>query len=215
VFKRGGGPMLDMGPYYVTQLVNLLGPVRRVTSVTTNEIPVREVTMGPLAGSVISIEVPTTFNGVLEFESGANISFTTSWDVHKHSRPHFELYGEEGSVIAPDPNFFGGALRFSERDGDWRDWDVAAHPFSASNHINGIGERVADYRMIGVVDMAAAIREGRPHRANGDLALHVIEVLDGLTRSSVEGRHVEIESRCERPDPVPLGRGEEVFSTRH
>ena len=95
VFKKGGGPMLDMGPYYVTQLVNLLGPVARVTAVASNELPVREVVTGPLKGSVIRIEVPATINGVMEFVGGANIAITTSWEVQKHSRSPFELYGAD------------------------------------------------------------------------------------------------------------------------
>ena len=211
IFKKGGGPMLDMGPYYVTQLVNLLGPVARVTAGASNELPVREVMTGPLKGSVIRIEVPATINGVMEFVSGANIAITTSWEVHKHSRPPFELYGADGTLIAPDPNFFGGTPRFSIEGGEWQDVDIADHPFGIANHTIGSGERVADYRIVGVIDMAAALREGRPHRASGDLALHVLEVLESFGRSSLEGRHVVLSTRCERPAAVPLGQGEEVF----
>jgi predicted dehydrogenase len=212
VFKKGGGPMLDMGPYYVTQLVNLLGPVARVTAVASNELPVREVVTGPLKGSVIRIEVPATINGVLEFVSGANIAITTSWEVQKHSRPPFELYGAGGTLIAPDPNFFGGTPRFATEGGDWQELAIADHPFGIVNHTIGSGERVADYRIVGVIDMAAALREGRPHRASGELALHVLEVLESFGRSSVEGRHVVLSTRCARPAAVPLGEDEAVFA---
>jgi len=211
LFKKGGGPMLDMGPYYVTQLVNLLGPVARVTAVTSNQMPVREVMTGPLKGSIIRMEVPATFNSVMQFESGANLAITTSWEVHKHTRPPFELYGTEGSLIVPDPNFFGGLPRFTREDGEWQELQIDEHPFGKPTRTAGNGERVADYRMVGVIDMAAAIRENRPHRASGDLALHVLEVLESFGRSSDEGRHVAMTTRCERPAPVPLGEGEEVF----
>jgi predicted dehydrogenase len=148
---------------------------------------------------------------VMEFVSGANIAITTSWEVHKHSRPPFELYGAEGTLIGPDPNFFGGTPRVSLAGGDWHDVASADHPFGAPNHTTGSGERVADYRGVGVIDMAVALREGRPHRASGELALHVLEVLESFERSSLEGRHVVMSTRCERPEAVPRGEGEEVF----
>jgi predicted dehydrogenase len=210
-FKRGGGPIHDIGPYYVTQLVNLLGPVTRVTAQTSTASPTRTVTSEPRRGQMIEVEVPTTVNGVLSFASGANVSLTTSWDVWQHRRLPFELYGSEGSMLMPDPNFFGGTPEVTERDSDWRELDIWAHPFRTPNRTLRSGMQVADYRIIGLLDMATALRQGRAHRANGDLALHVLEVLDAFERSSVEGRHVMIETPCERPEPLPLGTGEEVF----
>ena len=210
-FKPGGGPILDIGPYYVTQLINLLGPVKRVAAVTTKGYPTRTVTSEPLAGQVIQVEVPTTVNGALEFANGANISLTASWDVWKNRRIPFEIYGTEGTLLVPDPNFFGGAPQVSAQGGDWQDVDIAAHPFGAPNRPLRDGRLVADYRIIGVLDMAVAIRDGRPHRASGDLALHALEVMESFGRSSAEGRHVVIESLCTRPEPVPLGADEAVF----
>ena len=210
-FKRGGGPIHDIGPYYVTQLVNLLGPVTRVTAQASTASPTRTVTSEPRRGQVIEVEVPTTVNGVLSFASGANVSLTASWDVWKHMRLPFEIYGSEGSMLVPDPNFFGDAPQITERDSDWQELDISAHPFGIPNRTLRSGLQVADYRIIGLLDMAAALHLGRPHRANGDLALHVLEVLDAFERSSVEGRHVMIETPCERPEPLPLGAGDEVF----
>ena len=210
-FKRGGGPIHDIGPYYVTQLVNLLGPVTRVTAQASSASPTRTVTSEPRRGQVIEVEVPTTVNGVLSFASGANVSLTASWDVWKHMRLPFEIYGSEGSMLVPDPNFFGDAPQITERDSDWQELDISAHPFGIPNRTLRSGMQVADYRIIGLLDMAAALHLGRPHRANGDLALHVLEVLDAFERSSVEGRHVMIETPCERPEPLPLGAGDEVF----
>jgi predicted dehydrogenase len=212
-FKAGGGPVLDVGPYYVTQLINLLGPVKRVAAVTTKGYPTRKVTSEPLAGQIIQVEVPTTVNGVLEFESGANISLTASWDVWKNKRIPFEIYGTEGSLLVPDPNFFGGSPQISAEGGDWQDVDISAHPFGVPNRPLRDGRSVADYRIIGALDMAVAIREGRPHRASGDLALHALEVMEAFALSSTEGRHVTIENVCRRPDPVPLGADESVFVT--
>jgi predicted dehydrogenase len=210
-FKRGGGPMLDIGPYYVTQLVNLFGPVTRVAAQTTMGSATRTVTSDPLKGSIIEVEVPTTINGVVSFANGASVTVTTSWDVWSHTRVPFEIYGSEGSMLVPDPNFFGGEPMITERDGDWTPLDISAHPFGKPNRRLNNGTEVADYRIIGLLDMAAAVRANRRHRTSGELAMHVLEVLDAFERSSIEGRHVMIESPCERPEPLPLGNGEEVF----
>jgi predicted dehydrogenase len=210
-YQRGGGPILDVGPYYVTELVNLLGPVKRVTAVATKPSATRTVTSEPLAGQQINVEVSTTVNGVLEFASGANVSLSTSWDVWKHGRAPIEIYGTEGSMLVPDPNFFGGEPQLSRRDGAWEPIDITPHPFGASNRVSRAGKEVADYRIIGLLDMAAAIRAGRKHRASGELALHVLEVLQAFERSSAERQHVTIESSCERPEALPLGTGEDVF----
>jgi predicted dehydrogenase len=212
-YRRGGGPVLDIGPYPVTQLVNLLGPVESVTAQTSRGFATRTVTSEPRRGEVIEVEVPTTVNAALAFANGANVGLLTSWDVWKHAREPIELYGSEGTLLNPDPNFFGGRPRLSERNGAWRDLPIDAHPFGVPNRRTKSGAMVADYRMLGVLDMAQAIREGRPHRANGDLALHVLEVLSALERSSVEGQRIRIETICDRPEPVPLGRDETVFVT--
>jgi predicted dehydrogenase len=210
-YKRGGGPIHDVGPYYVTQLVNLLGPVARVAAQASMASTARTVTSEPRRGQVIEVEVPTTVNGVLSFVSGANVALSASWDVWKHQRLPFEIYGSEGSLLVPDPNFFGGEPRITERDAEWQVLDIAGHPFGIANRTLRSGARVADYRVIGLLDMAAALHQGRPHRANGDLALHVLEVLDAFERSSVEGHHIMIETPCERPEPLPRGAGDEVF----
>jgi predicted dehydrogenase len=210
-FQRGGGPMLDMGPYYVTQLINLLGPVARVTAEATMGSTHRTVSSEPLRGQVIEVEVPTTVNAALRFASGANVALSQSWDVWKHRRLPIEIYGSEGSMLVPDPNFFGGEPLVSERDSEWQTLDISRHPFGAANRRLRSGAEVADYRIVGLLDMAAAIRQDRPHRTGGELALHVLEVLEAIERAAVEGRHVMIESGCPRPEALPLGVGEEVF----
>jgi predicted dehydrogenase len=211
-FKRGGGPIHDIGPYYITQLVNLLGPVTRVTAEAARGFDTRTVGNGPLLGTIIEVEVPTTVNGVLTFASGVTVSVTMSWDVWKHRRVPFEIYGSEGSLLNPDPNFFGGEPMITQRDSDWMPLPIDAHPFGVANRTTRGGLNVADYRIIGLLDMAAALRDGRPHRASGELALHVLEVLDAFHSAAASGRHIRIESTCERPEPLPLGVGEEVFA---
>jgi predicted dehydrogenase len=125
----------------------------------------------------------------------------------------FEIYGSEGSMLVPDPNFFGGEPMVTERDRDWMPLDISVHPFGEPNRYTKEGAHVADYRIVGLLDMAAAVRNNRPHRASGELAMHVLEVLDAFERSSTEGRHVMIETSCKRPEPLPLGKDEEVFKS--
>jgi len=190
-YLAGGGPMLDMGPYYITDLVNLLGPVASVTGVTTRLRDERTITSKPLAGTSIPVEVATHVAGVLKFVSGAAISITMSFDVPKHKHVPIELYGETGSLIVPDPNFFGGAIEFAGAGEDWREIPTR-HTYADGN-----------YRSLGLADMARAIRAERPHRANGDLAFHVLEAMEAFEVSSRSGRAVAIASRPERPNPMP------------
>jgi predicted dehydrogenase len=212
-YKRGGGPVLDMGPYYVTQLINLLGPVHRVAGLATIGNPTRTITSEPLKGQKIQVDVPTTVNGVLEFANGANVSMSASWDVWKHNRTTpIEIYGTEGTLLGVDPNFFGNVPRVCGPDGALRDVDIAAHPFGIANRELRNGTMQADYRMVGLVDMVQAIAQQRTHRANGEMALHVTEVLEALIASSAAGRFIELTTLCERPAPVPLGRDESVFA---
>ena len=190
-YLAGGGPMLDMGPYYVTDLVNLLGPVASVVGVATRTRSERLVTSQPLAGTRIPVEVATHVVGVLTFVSGAAVSMTMSFDVPRHRHFPIELYGEAGSLIVPDPNFFGGKIEIATASEDWREVP-AGHAYADGN-----------YRILGLADMAQAIRTGRPHRASGDLAFHVLEVMEAFRRSSESGAAVEIVSRPERPAPMP------------
>ena len=211
-YKAGGGPVLDMGPYYITQLVNLLGPVKRLAGLATVGSATRTITSEPLNGSVIQVDVPTTVNGVLEFENGANVTLSASWDVWKHNRTSpIEIYGTEGAMLGVDPNFFGGIPKVCAPNGDWNEVHIGAHPFGTPNRELRNGSMAADYRIIGLIDMAMAIRANRPHRASGALALHVLEVLEAFEKSSRTGQFVTLTTRCERPEPVPQGTDEAVF----
>lgn len=210
-YQHGGGPIHDMGPYYVTALVNMLGPVTRVSAEASTPTRERLISSQPFAGQMINVQVPTTVNGTMAFANGANVSLSHSWDVWKHRRVPIEIYGTEGTLIVPDPNFFGGEPMISRRDGEWEKLDISAHPFGAPNRATRLGAEVGDYRIIGLLDMAAGIRANRPHRASGAVAAHVLEVLDAFERSSTEARHITIETVCDRPEQLPKGAGEEVF----
>ncbi len=197
-YKTGGGPMLDMGPYYITDLVNLLGPVARVAGMAPVPRPTRTITSEPRAGALIEVEVPTHVAGTMQFEQGAVVSVTMSFDVAGHRHHPLEVYGTEGSLLVPDPNTFGGALSFMAKGGEWAEVPVAL-PWAVGNH-----------RSLGLADMAAAIRDRRPHRASGALALHVLEVMEAFARSAEDRRVIDIATRPERPRPLaedaPLDR---------
>jgi hypothetical protein len=192
-YLRGGGPMLDMGPYYITDLVNLLGPVASVMGSTARPRAERLVTSEPMKGETIPVEVATHVAGTLEFVNGAVVSIAMSFDVPKHRHTPIEIYGTAGSLIVPDPNRFGGEVALA-RTGD--DWETV--PLT---HGNVEGE----FRSIGVADMAAAILAGRPHRASGALALHVLEAMEAFQTSSDEGRRVSLTTTVERPAMLPPG----------
>jgi len=197
-YLDGGGPMLDMGPYYVTDLVNLLGPVAGVSGTATRLRSERIVTSQPMAGARIPVDVATHVTGTLSFVCGAAVSMTMSFDVPRHRHVPIELYGEKGSLLVPDPNYFGGQVEFATADEDWHEIPTR-HAYADGN-----------YRILGLADMAHAIRSGRPHRASGALAFHALEVMEAIQTSSDEGRAVSILSRPERPAPMPraLGVGE-------
>jgi predicted dehydrogenase len=202
-FKAGGGPILDLGPYYIANLVQLIGPVKRVAALTA--IPAREriITSKPRAGQTITVETPTTIHALLEFESGAVVTFDASWDVWRHNHTPMELYGEEGTLYVPDPNFFGGQVAVSKRDRPVKKLPRWGHPFAVPNRESPDGP-LADYRAAGLADMALAIQEGRPHRCSMEMALHAVEVMTGILKSGETGRFVPMRTRCERPQALDI-----------
>ena len=193
-YLRGGGPMLDMGPYYITDLVQLLGPVASVMGSTARPKSERLVTSQPMKGTLIPVEVATHVAGTLEFESGAVVSIAMSFDVPKHRHLPIEIYGDKGAMLVPDPNKFGGEVQVAKAGGEWEPMPLS------HGHVEG------NFRSIGVADMATAIVANRPHRASGALAFHVLEVMEAFLTSADEGRRVKIQNRVDRPAMLPAGR---------
>lgn len=189
-YDVGGGPVLDMGPYYITEFVNLLGPVAKVIAFDATPSATRTITAKERAGEVIPVHVPTHVAGTLAFRNGALVQVTMSFDVAGHRHVPIELYGTEGTLIVPDPNRFGGQIELKKKGGDWSNLDTT-QPYADGN-----------YRSIGLADMAEAIRENRPHRASGDLALHVLEVMEAFAVSARTGAAITMTTDVERPAPL-------------
>jgi predicted dehydrogenase len=190
-YQPGAGPMFDMGPYYLTALTSLLGPVRRVTGSTRVSFPERVISSEPLRGQVIKVNTPTHIVGVLDFTAGAIGTIVTSFDVWSSELPRMEIYGSKGTLSLPDPNTFGGPVRV--RLAGEQTWTEAAIAHDYTQNSRGLG----------VADMADAIRSGRMHRANGELAYHVLDLMHTIHDASREGRHIDMTSSCERPEPLP------------
>ncbi|MCY3834303.1 MAG: Gfo/Idh/MocA family oxidoreductase [Chloroflexi bacterium] len=191
-YLEGAGPLFDMGPYYLTALVNLMGPVARVSSSAQISFPERIATSEALMGQALPVEVNTHIAGALEFEIGAIATVITSFDIWGHNLPNIEIHGTEGSLSVPDPNRFDGAV--STLKGGAREWNDV--PLTHSTNIG---------RGAGVADMAYAIQSGRPHRASGQLAFHVLDIMCALEESAAQGRHIEIKSVLEQPPALPAG----------
>ena len=192
-YQVGGGPMFDMGPYYLTALVNLIGPIRRVSGSARATFPERTITSKPKEGQKIAVETPTHFAGTVDFQNGAIGTVITSFDVWAHSLPRIEIYGSEGTLSVPDPNTFGGSIRIKVgRESEWRDL-----PFTHGWTENSRG--------LGVADMAHALRSGRTHRASGELTYHVLDTMHAFIDSSNEDRAIKLESTCSRPAAFPTG----------
>ena len=198
-FKPGGGPVLDMGPYYITNLVQLIGPVRSVAATAKAGLASRTIGNGPRLGESLDVTTPTDVQAILLFQNGATVSFGASWDVWAHRHANMELYGEEGSIFIPDPNFFGGTVEVTREGGEAEAVADEGHPFGQVNMNDNSGQGRANYRCAGLADMAQAIEEGRPHRCDIDLAVHVVDVMTGILRAGEGRAWVDMTTTCERP----------------
>ncbi len=207
-FEPGAGPIFDVGVYYVTALVSLLGGVKAVTGMASMGSTHRLVTAeGPMKNKKIKVTTPTNIHSVLEFANGAIITLGASWDVWKHGHPNpIELYGTEGSMLVPDPNFFAGTIQTSKRGGDYVNTDTSTSgaPFGKPNWPWAAGSTPsrANYRMLGVADLIDAARTKREPRCSGRLAAHVVEVMEAILGSAEKRGFVTIKSDVQRPAPV-------------
>ncbi len=191
-YQPGGGPLFDMGPYYLTSLVTMLGPVKSVAASSTISFKERMIGSKPLAGQKIKVRTPTHHCGVLEFAQGAIATVTMSFDVWAHHVPLLEIYGTEGSIQCPDPNHFNGdVLLWTTKKREWTKVPLT--------HNGDTG------RGIGIADMANAIQNRRPHRASGELGLHVVEVMESFQASWKAGKRIALKSKVRQPEAMPAG----------
>ncbi|NAZ38014.1 Gfo/Idh/MocA family protein [Rubellimicrobium sp. CFH 75288] len=214
-FRPGGGPVLDMGPYYVTNLVQLLGPVEAVVAVAKAGFPTRTIGNGPRLGETIAVETPTDVHAILEFRSGATVTLGASWDVRAHRHGPMELYGETGTLFVPDPNWFGGVTELARGPEGAEPLEAGDHPFGRVNFSFPDGRAFANWRGAGLAEMMAAIDEGRPHRCALDLALHVVDVLTGILRAAETRTRVAMRTECERPAPLSAAEAARLLAEAH
>lgn len=193
-YQPGAGPVLDIGPYYVTNLIQLIGPVEKVVALATTTFKERTISSEPRKGEKVPVNTPTNIHALLQFKNGATITMSTSWDIWAHRHANMELYGTDGSLFVPDPNFFGGTVEMAGDDGEIKPVPQSDHPFGIANQ-----DERANYRASGLADMATAIMEDRPHRCSMELALHAVDVMTGILKSGEIGGFVEMSTSCERP----------------
>ncbi len=209
-FLPGGGPVLDLGPYYIANLINLIGPVKRVAALTSMANETRTITSQPRNGEVIPVKTPTNIHALLEFQNGATITLSASWDVWSHRHANMELYGTDGSLYVPDPNFFGGVVEASGRNKDIQPLEAWDHPFGRDNQQSPQGGR-ANYRTAGLADMAVAILEGRDARCSLDRALHGVDVMVSILKSGETGEFVTLSTTCTQPAALGIDEAQALL----
>ena len=203
--KKEGGPVIDMGPYYLTALVNLLGPAKNVLSQCLKNTAIRKIGIGPKKGKRINVKCPTTYFSTIKFKNGTIIRLTLSFDVISHLRNHIELYGEEGSMVVPDPNMFGGSVLLSKKMGsDWKNYKTNKALLGKIN-IRTQSSRAnesptnANYRGAGLAEMIDSIKKRKIHRCNGELSLHVLNIIDAIHKSAKNNKRITIKTNCKKP----------------
>ena len=203
--KKEGGPVIDMGPYYITALVNLLGPAKKVTGTIIQGQKYRTIGIGPKKGKKFKVECPTTYLSTITFKNNSVIRLTLSFDVIAHQRNHIELYGEKGSMIVPDPNMFGGSVLTCNKLGDnWKEFKTTKMPLGRIN-IRTQSSRAnetptnANYRGVGLSEMAYSIENKRKHLCSGEISLHVLDIITSIMKAARSGKIQYIESFCAKP----------------
>ena len=199
-FKPGAGPVFDVGVYYITQLVNLIGPVKQINAISGTATNERTITSQPRYGDKIKVETPTTLMGSLGFQNGAKVQFFCTWDVWKNNHSTIDLYGLDGSMIVPDPNFFSGDLLISQKDSDWGTINNDKMLLGIPNKSDGEGNKKANYRGIGLSEMIDSIAKNRKARCSLELSLHVLEIMDGIIKSAEEKTSYILTTNPEQPD---------------
>jgi len=208
--KKEGGPVIDMGPYYLTALVNLLGPAKEVCGSIMRGVKKRTIGIGPKKGRKFKVKCPTTYLATIVFENKTIIRLTLSFDVIAHQRNHIEFYGNKGSMIVPDPNMFGGSVYVCKKLGEsWKEHKTNKMPLGKIN-IRGKSLRAnespinANYRGVGLSEMAYCIEKKKRHRCNGELSLHVLDIIQSTMKASITGKKQKIKTTCQIPKKFNL-----------
>jgi len=206
-YKKGGGPIIDMGPYFFSMLIHLLGPSKNVRSRGIKVKENRNINNGPRKDEKVEVEIPTSYTFNVEFHSGALIQGFISFDVLNHQRNHMELYGTKGSMIVPDPNMFGGPVTISKELGSaWVEHSAEEMYLGKVNIINHSGRsneapKQSNYRGVGLADMIHAIENNLNHRCSSDLALHVLDLIESTIKAAETGEEITLQTTCKKPEP--------------
>ena len=206
-FSEGGGPVIDMGPYFFTTLVNLLGPAINVRARGKKFSNHRKYQVGSKKGKSFNIEILTSVMFDIEFDNNTIVQGFISFDVENHGRNHMELYGTSGSIIIPDPNMFGGPVLISKELGsEWKEYSVENKYLGKTNIINHSGRsnetpKQSNYRGVGLADMIFSIEKNTKHRCNGELALHVLDIIESTIKAAEIGKQVDLRTTCKKPEP--------------
>lgn len=198
-FKPGGGPILDMGPYYIANLINLIGPVKRVAALSATPRKTRVISSAPRKGQKISVKTPTTYHALLHFANGAAVTLTASWDVYANRHQPIEIYGTEGAIFVPDPNFFGGDVMMAGSDAHLQKVKMWDHPFTPANWKDHDGNAWPNYRAAGLADMAVGILKKRDIRCDIARMAHVVEIMTAIHASGETGKFIDLTTTCTRP----------------
>ncbi len=200
-YQPGGGPVFDLGPYYISNLINLIGPVKRVMAFSSMPQKERKILSEEHFGEKIIVGTPTTIHSVMEFLNGAIITMISSWDVWGDGQTSMELYGNKGSIKVPDSNSFFGEIEILKKEGEFEKVSSWDHPF---NHLNEELDSgwTANYRSAGLSDLAFSIQKKITPRCNIEILTHTVEIMVSILDSSKEGRAISLKTTCERPKPL-------------
>lgn len=210
-YRMEGGPLFDMGPYYLSAIVSLLGPIESIAAFDAKGSNTRHVYVGRDAGNDIEVEFPTHYSSILKLKNGVVVNLNVSFDIYKSNLPMFEIYGESGTLTYPDPNFGGGTPSVYRKeqytDIVYQKTDAAMARKDRFYELPELYPRVKDYsRGLGVLDLAKAIEENSINRAGGRLIMHITEAIEGMLISSKNDMFYKMKTTCERPEPLEPGR---------
>ena len=208
--KKEGGPVIDMGPYYLTALVNLLGPAQKVSGSIVKGVKKRTIGIGPRKNKTFKVECPTTYLSTITFQNETVVRLTLSFDVIAHQKNHIELYGDKGSMIVPDPNMFGGSVHVCKKLGDkWKEYKTnkmllgKINIRSQSSRANESSTN-ANYRGVGLAEMAYSIENKKVNKCNGELSLHVLDIIQSTMKACKTETAQSIKTTCKKPQPFSL-----------